>query len=82
MQNSIKKRGAMISALVVAAFLVVYLAVLLFAVVRDASGEIVGLIILGLYGLIIAAVVAGVMIALRQRLKEIDTGEEDEAKKY
>ena len=38
--------------------------------------------ILWIYVAVLAAVVIGVLIALRQRFKEISKGEEDEAKKY
>ena len=37
---------------------------------------------LGLYALALLAVIAGVIAALRQRLREIDGGEEEDAKKY
>jgi len=37
---------------------------------------------LALYGLVLLAVVIGVFAALHQRRKEIQRGEEDEAKKY
>jgi len=40
------------------------------------------LIFLLLYGGLIVAVVFGVIAALRQRLKEIEGGEEEDAKKY
>ena len=45
------------------------------------SGWIV-LAFLAVYGLAAAAVFVGVMAAARQRLREIDRGEEEEAKKY
>ena len=34
------------------------------------------------YGVLGGAVVAGVLLALRQRLREIDGGEEDDARQY
>lgn len=37
---------------------------------------------LAFYGVILLTVIAGVLIALRQRLREIKSGEEEEAKKY
>lgn len=38
--------------------------------------------ILIVYGLLIVAVILGVLAALRQRLKEIESGEEEDAKQY
>ncbi len=39
-------------------------------------------IIIGLYIAVLAAMIVGIIIALRQRLKEINGGEEDEALQY
>lgn len=62
--------------------LAAYLAVILFALIGEAHGELFALIFLLLYGGLIVAVVFGVIAALRQRLKEIEGGEEEDAKKY
>lgn len=39
-------------------------------------------VLLALYALAVLAVIAGVLIALRQRLREIEGGEEDDAAQY
>lgn len=75
------KRGAIISALAVAVFLLAYLA-LLAAAVLELPEDTAGLIALAFVGAVFLAVLAGVFLALRQRLKEVDSGEEEDAKKY
>ena len=40
------------------------------------------MLIFAFYALVIIAAIAGVLLALKQRLREIDSGEEDEAKRY
>ena len=74
------KRGAVISALVVVFFLV-YL-VLLATAVLEVPEDTIGLLAVLFAGAIFLAIIVGVLLALRQRLKEIDTGEEEDAKKY
>ena len=44
--------------------------------------QLVLMLAFGLYGLLIVAMIVGVLIALRQRLQEIRGGEEEDAKKY
>lgn len=75
-----KKTGARIAALVVVGFLVLLIASLLIALAAD--GEWAAMGIIGIYALVIGAVVVGIVIALRQRIREIDSGEEEDAKKY
>lgn len=77
-----KKWGAILCEVVVIAFLSIYLAVILFPVVGAALGDTIGMIFLIVYGLIVVGIIVGVVLALRQRLKEIDSGEEEEAKQY
>ena len=38
--------------------------------------------IIGIYAVIIGAVIVGVLVALRQRMRELDSGAEEDAKKY
>lgn len=83
MQNTTeKKRGAWLCAV----FMIVIVAAYVFAlaaILLTAGDE--GVAVLGfvaLYGGILAAVAVGVLLALRQRLKEIDGGEEEDAAKY
>ena len=75
------KRGAIISALAVAVFLLAYLA-LLAAAVLELPEDTAGLLALAFVGAVFLAVLVGVFLALRQRLKEVDSGEEEDAKKY
>lgn len=75
------KRGAIISVLTVAVFLLAYLA-LLAAAVLELPEDTAGLIALAFVGAVFLAVLVGVFLALRQRLKEVDSGEEEDAKKY
>lgn len=75
------KRGAILSALVVVVFFLVYL-VLIATAVLEVPEDTIGLLAVFFAGAIFLAVIVGVLVALGQRLKEIDTGEEEDAKKY
>ena len=75
------KRGAILSALVVVAFFLVYL-VLLATAILEAPQDIIGWLAVLLAGSIFTAIIVGVVLALSQRLREIDSGEEEDAKKY
>ena len=77
-----KKRISMICAAVFIGILGVYLAVILFPLLHSSAGELLAVGLLILYAVLILAVIVGILLALRQRLQEIETGEEDEAKKY
>lgn len=80
--NINKKKGAILCAAVVIGILGIYLAVILFPLVGAAFGELLALGFLLIYGGVIIAVIAGIITALRQRLKEIEGGEEEDAKIY
>ena len=84
MQNSTdrKKRAPIICAVVIIGLLAVFLATILFPLVGASYGEWIALGFLAVYGLVIVAVIVGVLAALRQRLKEIESGEEEDARKY
>lgn len=75
------KRGAIISAAVVVVFFLVYL-VLLATAVLEVPEDTIGILAVVSAGAIFLAIIAGVLLALRQRLKEIDGGEEEDAKQY
>ena len=75
------KRGAIFSALAVVAFFALYL-VLLATAILEVPEDIIGWLAVILAGSIFVAMIVGVLMALSQRLKEIDTGEEEDAKKY
>ncbi|MDO4315299.1 MAG: hypothetical protein Q4C45_05930 [Oscillospiraceae bacterium] len=77
-----RKRAAPLACAALAvAFLGLFLAALLF-LLPDAGGEISVFIILALYAAVVLAMIAGILLALRQRLREIEGGEEEDARKY
>jgi uncharacterized protein (DUF983 family) len=80
--NTEKRRSALRSAAVLVLVLAAFAALLVLLLVRVALGEPVAMAFLIWYALVLLAVLVGVLLALRQRLRELATGEEDEAKKY
>ena len=81
-QNRTRKKIApWIVALVFIVFLGTYIGILIFAQLQ-AKDVPFAVVFIGLYIVILAAMIVGIIIALRQRLKEIDGGEEDEALQY
>ena len=81
-QNRTKKKIApWIVALVFIVFLGTYIGILIFAQLQAREVPF-AVVFIGLYIVILAAMIVGIIIALRQRLKEIDGGEEDEALQY
>ena len=58
------------------------LATILLPLIGEVYGEMLALGFLLIYGALIIAVILGILFALRQRLKEIEGGEEEDAKKY
>ena len=77
-----KKRGSIISAVVIISILAVFVGFILFPLISEMGGLIFAAAILLLYAGGIIAVIFGVIAALKQRLEEIEGGEEEEAKKY
>lgn len=77
-----KKRGAVLCAAVGIGFFVVILAILLFSLVAETFADWVVWMVVLLYGAIILAVIIGIAAALRQRLRELEKGEEEDARKY
>ena len=85
MQNDIKnrkKKAPVIIASVVIGVLGIFLATILFPLIGQSYGEVLALGFLLLYGGLILAVILGIVAALRQRLQEIEGGEEEDAKIY
>ena len=81
-QNRNKKKIApWIVAVVFIVFLGTYIGILIFAQLQAREVPF-AVVFIGLYIVILAAMIIGIIIALRQRLKEIDGGEEDEALQY
>lgn len=74
-----KKAAAVLCAAVMALLFAVTLAVLLLPALQLRAGEWVAL---GLGAACILAMIAGVIAAASQRLRELRSGEEEEAKKY
>lgn len=82
MQNTTKKKsGAIISAVIISLLLLSYVGVFLF-VFFQLGVDSVALGILALYTVVIIVSIVCVLYALKQRLKELNSGEEEEAKKY
>ena len=80
--NRVKKKIApWIVALVFIVFLGTYIGILIFAQLQAREAPF-AVVFIGLYIVILAAMIVGIILALRQRLKEIDGGEEDEALQY
>lgn len=85
MQKSIKKKkyiGSMVSAAVMIGVMGVILATLLVPLLMENLTETVAVLVLGFYALMIIATIVGILLALRQRIKEIEGGEEDAASQY
>ncbi len=77
-----KSKAPVICAALVIAVLAFYLLAVICPLLGEACHDVLGIGFLVLYFLIICAVAVGVLLALRQRLKEIRDGEEEEAAKY
>ena len=80
--NKDKKRASILSAVVIISILAVFVGFILVPLVSEMGGMLFAVAILLLYAGGIVAVIFGVIAALRQRLEEIEGGEEEEAKKY
>ena len=79
-----KRHGAILSAVVVLLWLAGLVALIVFAAIeaaRDGAAGVGALLVL-MYGTAGGAAVVGILLALRQRLREIDGGEEDDASQY
>lgn len=77
-----KKKAPIICAAVVIGLLGIYLATILFPLIGAAYGQLLAVGFLVIYGGIIVAAILGILAALRQRLKEIESGEEEDARQY
>ena len=77
-----KKRASIISAGVIIVLLAVFVGFILFPLISEMGGMLFAVMLLLLYIGGIVAVIVGILAALRQRLEEIESGEEEEAKKY
>ena len=77
-----KKRASILSAVVVITILAVFVGFIIFPLLNEMAGMLFAAMLLLLYAGGILAVIFGVIAALKQRLRELDSGEEEEAKKY
>lgn len=82
MRKNTKKLAPIACAAIVVALLVLYIAVILFTLFTESLGDVIGILVVVVATGIILAAIIGVVAALRQRLKEIDKGEEEDAKIY
>ena len=77
-----KKIAPILCAAVFILFWLIYLALLFTPMIGASVGGGAAVAFLFFIALIILAMIVGVFLALRQRLQEIEGGEEDEAKQY
>lgn len=77
-----KKAAPIICAGVVIVLLLIYLMLFLYPVLGAEMGDGLAVVVLVICAVAILAVIGGVILALRQRLKEIEGGEEEDARKY
>ena len=84
MRDSSRRGRKWVAPLVCAAVVLVFLAALLMLPVLSLAegGAAAEILVIALYAVPILAVIAGVVIVLIQRLREIRGGEEEDAKKY
>ena len=82
MRKNTKKLAPIACAAIVVVLLALYIAVILFTLFTESLGDMIGILVVVVATGIILAAIIGVVAALRQRLKEIDKGEEEDAKIY
>ncbi len=82
MRKNTKKLAPIACAAIVIVLLALYIAVILFTLFTESLGDLIGIVVVVVATGIILAAIIGVLAALRQRMKEIDKGEEEDAKIY
>lgn len=82
MRKNTKKLAPIACAAIVVVLLALYIAVILFTLFTESLGDLIGIVVVVVATGIILAAIIGVLAALRQRMKEIDKGEEEDAKIY
>lgn len=82
MRKNTKKLAPVLCAAIVIALLALYIAVILFTLFTESLGDVIGIVVVVVATGIILAAIIGILAALRQRMKEIDKGEEEDAKIY
>ena len=79
MRKNTKKLAPIACAAIVIVLLALYIAVILFTLFTESLGDLIGIVVVVVATGIILAAIIGVLAALRQRMKEIDKGEEEDA---
>ena len=82
MRKNTKKLAPIACAAIVVVLLALYIAVILFTLFTESLGDLIGIVVVVVATGIILAAIIGILAALRQRMKEIDKGEEEDAKIY
>lgn len=82
MRKNTKKLAPIACAAIVIVLLALYIAVILFTLFTESLGDLIGIVVVVVATGIILAAIIGILAALRQRMKEIDKGEEEDAKIY
>ena len=82
MRKNTKKLAPIACAAIVIVLLALYIAVIPFTLFTESLGDLIGIVVVVVATGIILAAIIGVLAALRQRMKEIDKGEEEDAKIY
>ena len=82
MRKNTKQLAPIACAAIVIVLLALYIAVILFTLFTESLGDLIGIVVVVVATGIILAAIIGVLAALRQRMKEIDKGEEEDAKIY
>ena len=82
MRKNTKKLAPILCAAIVIVLLALYIAVILFTLFTESLGDLIGIVVVVVATGIILAAIIGVLAALRQRMNEIDKGEEEDAKIY
>ena len=77
-----KKVAPIVCAVLMIGIMAACLAALCYPMLDASVGGMAVMGILALYGILIVAIIIGVIVALVQRLKEIEGGEEDAAAQY
>ena len=76
------KKGSIISAVVLIVLFSALIMALLFPILTENFAPLAVVVLLGVYCLMILGIILGIIAALRQRIREIEKGELEEAKKY
>ena len=82
MRKNTKKLAPIACAAIVIVLLALHIAVILFTLFTESLGDLIGIVVVVVATGIILAAIIGILAALRQRMKEIDKGEEEDAKIY